>query len=517
MDRQACVSCCPPQQRGRSIAFPILSTIVASSLFPFFFLAYSPSHENVMEERIEGGIRLKELKDTNLTLIQNNSRRKIGGGRLILHIGPPKTASTTLQDDLGKIYSQVLLQQDEWLYLGKRRQQQQQGMDNELISSPLQELLTSKACQRELLLEEERKQNNSDQNNQAKIEGNDDDGTCWSNVRRELKRLQSKKIILSEEGFVTLSTTNNIGPLWVRRVALELEQWNVVIVAVYRHYEAAVMSDTKYYNTHNALGKSWTASTRSMWSTLQKSMAQRRHANSNPPQNRRQKAIMSLYRDFDDALPLWQEQFGDDRVILLNLENSTDYITCQFLCHPMLHVEQPPQQDVSESLLTPSKSCQVCREHLLLQKRKNVKREKAKKMDPSKYDPILVEAARRGIINATLQERLTKGQVRREYERLVEQGVVVSWQQMPLICPLPEEISDLWLESWRYERTWMLLRNKSSIRQGEMESAHRAVFQQYVDRSYFCDVNTTALLHGVNKWDEFLLKSKQWATRERKS
>eukprot|EP00522_Entomoneis_paludosa_P015625 CAMPEP_0172449430 /NCGR_PEP_ID=MMETSP1065-20121228/8147_1 /TAXON_ID=265537 /ORGANISM="Amphiprora paludosa, Strain CCMP125" /LENGTH=247 /DNA_ID=CAMNT_0013201105 /DNA_START=16 /DNA_END=759 /DNA_ORIENTATION=+ len=218
-----------------------------------------------------------------------------------------------------------------------------------------------------------------------------------------------------------------------------------------------------------------------------------------------QRLPKSLFRDLDQALPLWEKAFG--KAVILNLEDPTQqqqHITCQFFCHPSL------------SSVLPERACQEC-----MTRHPPPTKGSPPPMRPNsvpngnaaKYDALLVQAAQRGLIPPTLQRRMDKSRYRIDFQQKVPK-----WTQMPLSCPSAIELETMvWQPAWALEQKWIWERALLGSEQVEAARiAHRFAFDKMVDQKLFCEINVTRVLEGRDSWEqvlEFLKKNRTTKTR----
>lgn len=152
--------------------------------------------------------------------------------RFILHVGPPKTATSTLHQALNQSFA--TLKSDNFIYQGKFTGKLKKY--NSTIEYGLRN-----DCQFEIA--EARRQHawNSSYPDPSDV-------PCWVNVRNKLNSYYKKgnNIIVSNEAFsnlwqmVTLSTDAThqqaMGPFDFPLLQQALEGWDVLIVATYRHF-----------------------------------------------------------------------------------------------------------------------------------------------------------------------------------------------------------------------------------------------------------------------------------------
>jgi len=140
---------------------------------------------------------------------------------LIIHLGPTKTATTTIQVELTKF--QNALEKDNYVYLGKY----QPGSSGLGVKSRILEIMQNQKCQQKV--------------HQARFAG-EERPECWKEMVNLIQeyRTNGTSIIMSAEGFsFTLTDIQDMGRQPIDWAALHEDlgaDWNIVAIVAYRRF-----------------------------------------------------------------------------------------------------------------------------------------------------------------------------------------------------------------------------------------------------------------------------------------
>ena len=188
------------------------------------------------EGRASTDVVLRSLLNHVSNETKNHSKRSIGTNpttkpHFILHIGPPKTATTYIQCNLQKL-SEVLADDDSYFFVGKNCPGSSSSMKNNETSIPGHFLMMGL--------------NDANTHNR---------GYEALKARMDYHRLKGSNIIYSNEAFANHLIDQNSTWNCLRSM---LSGWNVRVVIGYRHYFDWIRSF--YYQTnkqHSKLEKKW--------------------------------------------------------------------------------------------------------------------------------------------------------------------------------------------------------------------------------------------------------------------
>lgn len=154
----------------------------------------------------------------------NPSHGKNAPRLLILHMGPPKTATTSLQTELTK-YNHTLFQDDQVLYMGRYYHPEINPLNNKTILNrhalPFVHTLTQGL--RQCLLEKS-------SNNQR---------TCLAPLVEELTKVSPTSLLISDEALAKWDMTL----IWKLKSILVPYNWHLKVVVTYRHFHQWLLSN----------------------------------------------------------------------------------------------------------------------------------------------------------------------------------------------------------------------------------------------------------------------------------
>lgn len=390
-----------------------------------------------------GTLRVDELeKRRHKSHVEFNSYRR----RLVIHVGPAKTASTTLQNDLNSL----TLEQDSYVYLGKSSRQMDLIQGALLGCGPLLR--------------------------QALQQGRDPTQVdCWRGYVHDLYRDQRPKqsIILSEEFFSRDPRkwlNSNMTDLFLDEIRKDRD---IVVVAVYRRYAEWLLSVKKQADAMECLdtgafGSRWPwdggRRCKDVWQTL--SQYRQSFAKS--------RKVWQYYYT-DSALAAWEDLGIETR--LLNL-------------HSPLHVTQ---QLLCEVLVDLPKTCRH-----LQHKAESLTQANVRSVETVLYDSIVFDAATKGLLGDS--PGLSRAFLVQSLVEYHQQQLGYTVDDLPLLCPSHTELVRLMNESLALEELLV----PEFFASADGETKHHAEFLQLVDRKAFCSVDTAKLLDGRASYEGVL-------------
>lgn len=392
--------------------------------------------------------------DTNVTRPANETRPFF-----ILHVGPPKTATTTLQTELTKYGDQLI--QDNYAYQGQVMRNPDNLFDH--WHGPLLKILKHRECQEDL--------------NQARIRGQEPP-KCWKIFLKVLqrRRKEGRNIIISEEDFAIkyAHLDKELGRTaldWPSlKQALEDQGWEPIVVIGYR----------RLYEIMPSAKQQW-----DRWVPVNDGLVYW------PPKGRfLQPLFPGVLKDarlYDDYVPKYiprtvQWSYTDHMiktispylpVRLLNIHDNLS-IRSTFLCRVLPYAP---------------KACHASQ--LDDETRAELHENKEESLF---YDAIATEAASRGWFDKSKFDRHQVGLAIRDYFEQVRKG---SPNDFPLLCPDTTQLQTLLARSLVKEEQ-ILSRETAET----MRDEHIAGFWKAVEKKKFCWIDVDQTLREPH-WKEY--------------
>jgi hypothetical protein len=398
-------------------------------------------------------------------------------GRLILHVGPSKTATTTLQTDLTMAQDRGWLSKDRIVYEGRFYHPTVHPRSGVLVLNRSESALLASA-------------------RTLRSSPKDANATCCTSFAAILDSIYHREIVSynqAEAGFdeehcalTVVMSDEYFGNAWqdngyYRALSDSLrDEWDVVIVAGYRRLYEWILS-SKYQRDrtdHIGIGG------KELWPSLRVG-------------DDRTKAVTpkGIGRELQPMFPTtfraWRElyQYTDSilhhvdgifPIRLINLHSADEKsLVSQLLCVVIAGAEHAcalsRQRDVETLEVTTLNS------------------QEGKTIPSLYYDAIATEASRVGLIDA---EKYTRRQIREMIRDYHEIALGSLPEDLMLACPSTEQLDELLAVSIDMERYCM---PKLGVSSGD---DHRAGFEAKVATKAYCWVNATANLEQ-HHWQEF--------------
>jgi len=318
-----------------------------------------------------------------------------GQNCLVLHVGPPKTGTTSLQTDLTNFA--VLLRSEGYEYAG-RFYEPFVNYEGKVISNRHDSKLLEEA------------------KSMFKVCHDVPPQKCAKRFKDELDNYSGTNVIISDESF-SQWRDDDIAALG--KVFAEDQNWNVTVVITYRHLFEWLPS-TKFQRERI---DRWSAF-KSEWPGP---------SNKGQPLEPLFPTYIQKWRDYhrycDRVRDSFQNVFS---TVMLSMYNDASLRTT-FLC---------------SSVLNAAKSCEISREQDKVQ---NVTFMNLREDAPSCfYDAVATAAAARGWVNTSIVERRT---VACDVKRYQEQVIRKTFLDFPLACPTTGELEEFLKESLALEAT----------------------------------------------------------------
>ena len=367
---------------------------------------------------------------------------KEGRPSLVIHIGPSKTGSTTIQKDCANLTDPLAL--DNYVYLGsKSKQERMSKFHTKLLKKP-------------------------------------PEGPSWKewwNTTGVVKELEERfqrnqSIIMSDEAY---SFTNLFAqhdtPEFFEAFSELTKNWNVLVVGVYRRYAEWALSAIKQGHAMSCLDK------------RRKKACNWPHLGGIPCGNnwrpvnnwiRWKRTGVRFFNFIDVTLSAWKN--AGFNTVVLNF-HSKHHLTTSFFCDSLKY--------------TAPNTCQHLRQ--LPSRRK----ENSRSVVSSAYSNIVFVAAEKGIVDLN-QTRFGAATALENYHAT---KLGLSFPDLPLDCPKQHELLKLLNHSLGLERNIL----PTLYRSPDGEATHREAFSYLAhDLKQFCSVKVDQLLQNVSSWEELL-------------
>lgn len=429
-------------------------------------------YKNILGVEFEGSINgvhksknvtsaITSSRNDTVTAVQHflafNDSRPV----LAILVGPPKTATTTLQTYLGDSRTQVDLQKDNYLYQGRRLGAGQ---------TPLLRTLTDRRCKQKTKRAREKKH--------AMPE-------CWKSFVVELDRLYQTRqnVILVEE---YLSDACFDLPAFQQATT----KWQVLIVVTYRQFWSWLPSFKNQLEKERKVLPFFPSEPKSTdplpW------LLDRRRTSSSPQfykamisvKNRKKIRVADVktgkYLPYTDNIVDLYRDLGDHiRIMNIHLENVK--VTSNFFCQILPNATNTCQASLSRTM-----------------------QQSANPSIPMNYQLIAVDAVDRGLLD---QSKSNRPQVVRTLEQYHKEKL--QSRPLPLECMDQVSLEAFLAESLRLERK--LVPDFYAAH----EEQHRKNFWNAAAKNKFCSVNTTAVLNDPD-WLSLFAQLKESAVNDSK-
>ena len=372
---------------------------------------------------------------------------------LVIHVGPTKTASTSLQMDLTRLNDTLV--EDNWFYAGRYyRPICTYNMDNTTIKSinrSQSSLVDSflSVFLRFLAFWPEKC---------GRME-------CMNAFAAELNKYKGRNVLVSDE---SIAFRGYRDPEAYRIIAdMFTDEWNVLIVAGYRHFFQWLPSDLFQDQRLDMVGDKKIR--KNAWPGLKKDGKSGKRMKTLFPDyyknwhRYRHAFTTSIVKSLNNSLPvkiLKLDEEDDDR-------SPQTRLVCDILprapasCQKMMELEQSHDTSVANKGGLPDVL------HI-------------------NYDILVVEAAEAGLVD---MKRFDRKYLREEARAYNEDRFKQTPYDFDLTCPTSSQLEEFLGMSLQYERD--IFGDEGASRD---EEYHRAVFQDYVDRGAFCHIDAKATL-----------------------
>jgi hypothetical protein len=359
----------------------------------------------------------------------------------VFHVGPPKTATTTLQLELTNF--RETLKEDNYWFLGT-------SSDDKY--DPLMEFLLDRKCMLQV--------------NKLRSQGSYDDmPPCWQSFLTRLEQLhaQNRNIIMSEEWFsIQFAEYEGVGRTSVDWAVLKdaLRDWNVLIVVGYRHLfdimPSAKQQWDRYYPHIKALND-WPPQGRTLQPLFPGVLEDPHLGEDYVPQNSHLQGVKQW--SYTDYLLETIGPYFPMKILDIHKEGT---VRTNFMCEILPHAPRSCSLSIRRDRETP-------------ETRSNAEQSLF-------YDALVTAAAAKGWIRTERHtRRATALQLRAHWEDTLQHKP----QDLEQICPPDHELEILLAKSLAKER---------KIMPHLSEDDHRKAFEVAKKKKKFCWVDTERAL-----------------------
>jgi hypothetical protein len=390
----------------------------------------------------------------------------------VLHVGPPKTATTTLQTEL--THYQRALAEDDYGYLGQRMVNPDNMWDHE--HGELLLMLQDRDCQKHV--------------HEARINGHRPWPRCWRRFLQVLKlrRHEGRSVILSEENLAIKYTDfgDGIGRTSIDwpalNMALKYQGWEPLVIVGYR----------RLYDIMPSAKQQW-----DRWTKVNPGLREW------PPVGRHLQPLFPnvledprLYDGYvAKYIPRTIQWSYTDHLVkmisphipvrLLNMHDPSS-IRTTFLCQVLPHAPGACRQSRIDDEQADGELHRNSEESLF-------------------YDAITTAAADRGWFNTDLLRRRVVGLAVRDY---YEQERHEDPKNLPLICPNTTELEILLDRSLIKEEQILTAAVAETMREEHIQG-----FWKSVDKHKFCWIDIDKTLEDPH-WEQFFREIVPWGKEE---
>lgn len=434
----------------------------------------SPPHANqarcpsLLAEASQGATSMiQKLSFDDSSAFETTNRKPY----FILHIGPSKTGTTTLQKDSVRLHDE--LQKDGMVYLGRYAPRSLRQ------PAKIAELFANDKCLQQVAASIEKISPASTTFSNRDL----DLPECWKDRTKGIRdsyHAHNISIIVSDELFSyerqMISICNDPKYLPTLKMALG-QDWNLMVVATYRRYAEWLLSVTKEVNQkvcHNSQRPEGQWSGQRCWSLWQLVNTYRSTTTGDA----------FSYMNLDTTLPAWSRLGTIIPVRILDLYK-TQPLTTSMYCNVI-----PNSPHTCDYLRKTNNN-----DHL------NNTRENVQSVMTTAYNDIVYDAFVAGLLQPLPIGTNGTSPTRQEFvSALARQGTLMDLQMadLPLHCPRRSDLEALLQKSITMER--VLLGTNL-----EREGQHQRDFWRLADdRKEFCSVDTQRLLHRKASWKQVL-------------
>jgi len=407
--------------------------------------------------------------DSKKSRDNTRSSHKKNKPNLIVHIGPAKTGTSTLQKN-SRDFTNVLAM-DGYIYAGKFGIQQQR--------EAIQDIFDVNDC---LFVTEAYLQNHSLNNTNGRLgtEGvlKAKDNSCWkTRVTKMDKYLENNtSIIISDEVYSINSKRQSRSKREYEALRAVFQDWDLSFVVTYRRYAEWMLSALKQKHSWQCVGEKidWKGQCQTPINFIKNNWKKHNSTSTN------------MYRNIDETSPVIQS--ANIPVKILNFHEE-QHITSSFYCDIIPNTPHTCQHTIGNN-----------------RSGKGVA-ENARVIVSSSCSTIVYDAVKIGLSGIDKAKQTRHETTLNCVEFMNTHNITHA--DLPLHCPRQDLLERLLKKSLAFEEK--ILPDFFVSEMGEVE--HRRLFWSMVDeRKEFCHVNTKELLKGKTSWEEALTSLKKGNT-----
>ena len=387
---------------------------------------------------------------SGLSFIGSNQRT--GKPWFVIHLGPPKTATTTIETEMTKFFD--TLQLDNYVYLGKFYPYAKYNKKRDEALS----ILRTTSCMKRVY--------------DARVNGSMHRPPCWNDFLKEMNQYKGKNVLLSDEefGFRWFNMDGGMTPLDWKTLMRDLKHWNVIAVVGYRRL-------VDWFPSAKQQNDRWFAGRKS------------KRIKFFPPKGQHLKPLFPEVLSYpqitgEDPEPpnkkLWFHYFAHDIIEnlkafdvpyrIFNMHEEGIELRSNFLCNILPNAprscKESLKQDAEGSNLVANQE----------------------KSFSLYYDRLATEAAERNYFRT---ENRVRHVVAEQFMSFHNKAMGQSIDDLPVICPSSDEANTLLEASLRMEKRIM----------GDRLSAHdhRVAFQKNMENRKYCWIDVEEALRDA-RW-----------------
>lgn len=367
----------------------------------------------------------------------------------LLHVGPPKTATTTLQIELAELNSSGVLEQADNMYLGRDSRVSESAPE---FGTRVFRLLTNASCHVQV---QAARLNNTTTTSYPE---------CWRELVNVLHELRGtgKHVILSDERFGFVDS--RIYYDWQAIQDIFEKEWNLQVVVSYRRYHDWIVSVKNQQYRENGFIRKWpqynggAAPLPPLYDSLQLMML-----NSHPYKYLYTSTLLHKLNRYNISSSVFNMHHSVKKTTLLST------FACQLPRAPALCLH------TSTNATTTAETRSNAALNYLV------------------YDVLVCQAAEWGFINTTRYTRPAAAQMAQAFHQNV-----LNQTKLPLDCPTKLELMSLLQESMDYEQEILPDFYMSPLGKTRLEND----FWKAVQEHKFCSMNAKATLQQ-DVWRDF--------------
>jgi len=380
---------------------------------------------------------------------------------LVVHIGPSKTGTSTIQKD-SFMFTDVL-DLDSYIYAGR--------FGDRKIFAAIFGILNDDTCLTQTAAYLSRSTTNTTNTTKAS------DIPCWKSRMARVRKLDPKHLLISDEAYSYRKHSKQ----YYDNIKIVFQDWNLLYIVSYRRYGEWILSSIKqkYATRDKCVGEKtiWEEGQRctNKWSFV-RTFLHRKDENG-------REVFRTNYFNIDESTRGMKEANVSFKIVNFHDER---HISSSFYCDAIPN--------------TPN----TCRHSHSLNSNKGTAAN-IRDIMSSTCANIVYDARMAGLLKISNQTRLDMNM---ECELFMETKNITH-ADMPLVCPTKEMLEELLEKSLEFEI--MILPDFGKSDRGRAEHI-KSFWEMANERREFCDVDTEKLLESQSSWMGVLNKTtfKNW-------